>query len=145
MNERIKSFCFGHSDSTNKPTAIRLDSITSLGNTMKQSCKSCKIMIVFAAYFPLPASQAWCLGRFLPLLIGDLVPRNYEKWNVFLILLKIMEYAFAPVISEDQLDYLQMLTEDYLIQFIRHYPERKLVPKMHYLIHVASWVKRFVF
>jgi len=38
VNERIKSFCFG-SDSTNKPTAIRLDTITSSGNTMKQSCK----------------------------------------------------------------------------------------------------------
>lgn len=40
VNERIKSFCFGCSDSANKPTAIRNDAITSSGNTMKQSCKA---------------------------------------------------------------------------------------------------------
>ena len=80
----------------------------------------------------------------MPILIGDLVPPSYAKWDVFLALLKIMEYVFAPVIGEDQLDYLQMLTEDYLIEFTRHHPERKLVSKQHYLIHIATWVKRFV-
>lgn len=64
---------------------------------------------------------------------------------MFLLLLKIIEYVFAPVIGEDQIDYLQMLTEDYLIQFTQHHPERKLVPKAHYLIHIGTWVKRCVY
>jgi len=80
----------------------------------------------------------------LPLLIGDQVPQHNKKWSVFLVLLKIMEYAFAPVISEDQLDYLQILTQDYLIQFTQLHPERKLVPKMHYLIHLSTWMKRYM-
>ena len=89
------------------------------------------------------ASQAWCLGRFLPLLVGDLVSEDNEKWDNFLNLLKIMEYVFAPVTTEDKLDYLQILVEDYLTDFSELYPARPLVPKMHYLIHMPTWMKRY--
>jgi len=85
------------------------------------------------------ASQAWCLGRFLPLLVGDLVPEDDEKWEVFLDLLRIMEYIFAPVTTCDKLDYLQILTENYLRDFT---PTRPLTPKMHYMSHMATWMKR---
>ena len=88
------------------------------------------------------ASQAWCLGRFLPLLIGDLVAEEDDKWENFIHLLKIMEYVFAPVTTADKLDYLQTLIEDYLIGFTQLYPDRPLVPKMHYLIHMPTWMKR---
>ena len=54
-------------------------------------------------------NQTWCLGRFLPLLIGDLIPEGNENWRAFLMFLKIMEYTFAPVITMDKLDYLQTL------------------------------------
>ena len=53
-----------------------------------------------------------------------------------------MEYIFAPVITTDKLDYLQMLIQDFLTEFTRLYPERPLTPKMHYLVHMPSWMKR---
>ena len=84
------------------------------------------------------------MGRFLPLIIGDLVPESDEKWENFLCLLRIMEFLFAPVITEDKVDYLQTLIEDYLVVFTDLYPERPLTPKMHYLIHMPSWIKRYV-
>ena len=46
-----------------------------------------------------------------------------------------MEYTFAPVITTDKLDYLQMLIQDFLIEFTQLYPDRPLTPKMHYLAH----------
>lgn len=52
--------------------------------------------------------------------------------------LQIMEYAFAPV----KLDYLQMLIQDYLIEFTQLYPDQRLSPKVHYLTHICVWVKR---
>jgi len=88
------------------------------------------------------ASQAWCLGRFLPLLIGDLIPEDDEKWSGYLMFLKIMEYAFAPVITLEKLDYLQMLIQDYLLEFTHLYPDQRLSPKAHYLTHICVWVKR---
>ena len=89
------------------------------------------------------ASQAWCLGRYLPLLVGDVVPTDDEKWENFLCLLKIIQFIFAPIIIDDEVDYLQMLIEDYLTCFVELYPYRPLVPKMHYLIHMPTWIKRF--
>jgi len=56
--------------------------------------------------------------------------------------LKIMEYTFAPVITPDKLDYLQMLIQDYLFQFTRLYPDQRLPPKAHYLTHICTWTKR---
>ena len=56
-----------------------------------------------------------------------------------------MEYTFAPVITTDKLDYLQMLIQDFLIEFTQLYPDRPLTPKMHYLVHMPSWMKRLVY
>ena len=33
------------------------------------------------------ASKMWCMGRLLPLMTGDLVPEDDEKWKLFLLLL----------------------------------------------------------
>lgn len=96
--------------------------------------------IVLSVY-PL-ASQAWCFGRFLPLLIGDLIPEHNEHWNSYKVFLKIMEYIFAPILTLGKLDYLQILIEDFLVEFKRLYPERPLTPKAHYLIHFSQWMKR---
>ena len=39
LNSRIHSFYFGTADSMNRPTAFGNDVLTSLSNTLKQSCK----------------------------------------------------------------------------------------------------------
>lgn len=88
------------------------------------------------------ASQAWCLTRYFPLLVGDLVSEDCEQWGNFLDLLKIMEYAFAPVLTDDKTYYMGLLIEEFLSDFTRLYPERRLVPKMHYLVHVPLWMRR---
>ena len=87
----------------------------------------------------------WCLGRFLPLLIGHLVPENDSFWDNFLMLLTIMDYVFAPVTTPDKADYVAMLVEDFLTEFKELYPERRLIPKMHYMIHMSSCMKRYVY
>ena len=37
------------------------------------------------------------------------------------------------------------MIEDFLYDFRQLYPERRLTPKMHYLIHVPSWMLRYEF
>lgn len=80
--------------------------------------------------------------RFLPLLIGDLVPEDDDHWENFLQLLTIVDYVFAPVTTESTITYTEVLIEDFLVEFRQLYPERRLTPKMHYLIHVPSWMHR---
>ena len=90
------------------------------------------------------ATQMWCLGRFLPLLVGHLVPKDDPYWDNLLTLLTIMDYVFAPETTADKADYVSMLVEDFLSDFKDLYPERPLIPKMHYMIHFATWMKWYV-
>ena len=82
----------------------------------------------------------WCLGRFLPVLIGDKIPSDYPYWENYLTHLDIMDEIFAPVSSSERLDYVAMLIEDFLVEFKELYPGRPLTPKMHYLVHVPTWM-----
>ena len=89
------------------------------------------------------ASQTWCLGRFLPLLIGDLIPEGDEHWENYLQLMTIIDYVFAPSTNEGYIAYLRMLIEDFLTDFHELYPERRLTPKMHYILHIPTWMQRY--
>ena len=78
----------------------------------------------------------------MPMLIGDLVPEEDDHWENFLQLLTIVDYVFAPVTCESTVTYIGVLIEDFLLEFRRLYPERRITPKMHYLVHVPSWMLR---
>ena len=58
--------------------------------------------------FKFTASQMWCPGRFLPLLIGDIIPDQNPYWENYLTHLDIMDEIFAPVTSRDRVDYVAM-------------------------------------
>lgn len=73
-----------------------------------------------------------------------MVPESDEKWDNFLCLLRIMEYIFALVTTVDKTIYLEVLIERFLSDFVKLYPGRSLVPKMHYLVHVPMWIRRYV-
>lgn len=84
----------------------------------------------------------WCLGRIMPLLVGQLIPVGDRFWENYLMLLTIMDHVFAPATTADKADYMAMLVEDFLEEFCQLYPERRLIPKMHYMVHLASWMKQ---
>ena len=88
------------------------------------------------------AAQMWCLARYLPLLVGSFVHEGHPYWDNFLMLLTIIDFVFAPIISSAKIEYISGLTEDFLQDFTELYPERRLTPKMHYMIHLSSWIKR---
>ncbi len=46
------------------------------------------------------ATQMWCLGRFLPLLIGHLVPEGDCFWENFLMLLTIVDYDQSQLLTK---------------------------------------------
>ena len=64
----------------------------------------------------------WCLGQLLPVMLGECVPKENEKWECFLLLLKIVDYIFAPVISKDTLPYVQELIREHHEMFKELYP-----------------------
>ena len=64
----------------------------------------------------------WCLGRFLPLIIGNLVPEEDERWQLFNMLLEINDIVFSPIVSEDHIGILEGLIEEHHSTFVQLYP-----------------------
>lgn len=89
------------------------------------------------------ASQMWCLAVHLPFLVGDQVPEDSELWQLFIKLLNIVAVCFSPVVSQDQLAYLQVLIEEHHKEFCRLYPDCSVIPKMHYMVHMPRVMLRY--
>lgn len=117
LNHRLVAFDFGYSELGDKPAPIVDDS------RLRQT-----------------ASQMWLLARVLPLLVGDLVPREDLNWKCFLKLLKICELCTAPVLSEDSAAYLELLIEEHHSQFKSLYKDISIIPKMHFMIHFPQQI-----
>jgi len=86
----------------------------------------------------------WCFGTFLPLIVGNVVPQDNERWQLFCTLLEIVGKVFAPVTSVDTIGILEGLIEEHHLKFIDLYPGRSVIPKMHYLVHYPSHMHRLV-
>jgi hypothetical protein len=84
----------------------------------------------------------WCLSRFLPLLIGDLVQEENSRWQNLILLLQIEEIVFAPKTTVQLAAYLDVLVGDYLEDFSKLY-ERPIIPKQHYMVHYPRQIVRY--
>lgn len=90
------------------------------------------------------ATQMWCLGRLLPLMIGAKISEGDQRWCNFLRLLRIMDYLFAPVLSKDCVAHLKELIEEHHKEFKELYPSCTIIPKMHYMVHYPEFIERYV-
>lgn len=94
--------------------------------------------------FIIAAVQMWGLATHLPLIIGNIVPSENDRWNLFLNLLQITSLCFAPVISKDQVAYLQILINDHHQKFKDLYPQCSIIPKMHFMVHTPTAIIRYI-
>lgn len=79
----------------------------------------------------------WLLGRLIPAMLGHFIPSNDENWQNFILLLSILELLLSPSITSDECAYLQILIEEHHETFVRIYPHASVIPKMHYMVHMA--------
>ena len=86
----------------------------------------------------------WCLGRFLPLIIGSQLPEDDERWCLFLTLLEIVDIIFAEVTTIDKAAYLRDLITDHHSRFVQLYPNCSVIPKMHYILHYPRLVGNLI-
>ena len=123
LNHALRNFPYGHSDIKNKPSLIDIAHIKRL--KLRQS-----------------ASQLWQLSVTLPLAIGSLVPYDDEEWLCFTIFLEICRYIFKPAISLVEICQLEFLIEEFLTAYKRCYPEGRILPKYHFLLHYPREFRR---
>lgn len=124
LNARLKSFTYGFCDIKNKPTAFTREQLNKPGSSTGQS-----------------ASQMWCLIRILPLLIGDKIPANNNYWHLYLLILNILDIVMAPRISISKTFLLQEMIHEHHNLFLSLFPERRLTPKQHFLVHYPRIIR----
>lgn len=74
-------------------------------------------------------------------MIGKFVPEDDEKWKLFLILLTIIDYVFAPRTDQETVSYLAVLIKEHHEEFKRLYP---ITAKLHNMIHIPQWIETYV-
>lgn len=76
-------------------------------------------------------------------MIGDVVPEHNSHWENFNLMLNVTDYALAPVTSEEIVLYLKTLIDEHHKAFRCLYPSCRIIPKMHYIIHLPGWLLRY--
>ncbi len=81
FNDRITCFAYSTQEAKNIPSPIKPRLFTSHG-VSQPTCNPLYLYI---------AAQMWALAINLPLMIGDQIPQDNEKWECFLMLLDILQ------------------------------------------------------
>lgn len=121
FNRRIANLKYKSSDSRNKPEMQKLDKNTIVGT----------------------ASQNWTLLRLLAVLIGFKIPEDNVIWNFFLQLKLITEISLSPIFTIGHIDLLQSEIWHHLEDFKHLFPESRLKPKHHFLMHYPQHIINF--
>lgn len=128
INHLITSFPYKFGDKTNRPHL--------LPKTLLQ--KKLKSQTIGGN-----AHENWCLLRLLPLMVGTLVPDNEPAWQLILDLHDIVELVVAPIHCAESIDYLEFKISEHRQRFKEVFPDKKLLPKHHFLEHYPEMIKNF--
>ncbi|XP_058480957.1 uncharacterized protein LOC131456550 [Solea solea] len=124
LNESILKFPYKWADKSNRPHAIPRTFM--LKKTIGGN-----------------AHENWSLLRFLPFLVGQLVPPNEPAWQVILDLKDIVELVVAPVHTAQSLAFLEARICDHRCRLQKVFPGIKLIPKHHFVEHYPQMIRFF--
>ena len=126
LNKKISEFPYVLSDKATRPATIAPTVLASSDHTVKQKARLVLVYTYTACTCDdniYVAAEMWCLARPLPLMIGEHVPEDNDRWELFKTFLMILDYVFAPNTDEDIIEYLRKLIEDHHTKFRELYPE----------------------
>ena len=100
------------------------------------------------------ASQFWCLLRKLPFLVGDRIPEDDPHYQLLLLLIEVVDYIMAPLITKQSICYLEGNVNLLFSEFKLLFPNLRITPKCHYVLHyprlmiqvgllIRHWVMRY--
>lgn len=122
LNKSILSFPFKWSDKTNRPHIIPHTFSKTIGGN---------------------AHENWALIRFLPFIIGHLVPEDEMAWQILMVLKDVVELVVAPTHTEDSVAYLECKISEHRKRYQELFPNVQLLPKHHYLDHYPGLIRQF--
>lgn len=87
--------------------------------------------------------QMWCLLRVFPFLVLDKVEENNLCMDLIIYLLRIMEIVFAPKLTDSILPYFGVLITEFLNLFMKLFPHKDPINKMHNMVHYPECISQF--
>lgn len=78
------------------------------------------------------------LLKIMPFLLNSIATNEYVKFVLELI--EIVKILFAPVVSVNTVLRLKKLIELHLKQFKRLFPDKNIIPKQHYMLHLPAQI-----
>jgi len=85
------------------------------------------------------ASERWCLLRILPFLLSKVPDENI--WETYLNLREICDIVFAKQVPKGFIPYLSVCIANFLQNFQEVFPDIKMTPKMHFLVHYPRYLQ----
>uniref|UniRef100_A0A1X7VSE9 Uncharacterized protein n=1 Tax=Amphimedon queenslandica TaxID=400682 RepID=A0A1X7VSE9_AMPQE len=85
------------------------------------------------------ATQICCLARLLPLMVGEKVEEADSNWRNLLLLISIVDYTFAPVISTTMIAYLKEMIHDHHSTLLEVYSSCPIILRLRY----PQWMAKF--
>ena len=119
---RVQSFNYGFLERKNKPSGLKIDDNSK--------------------HLGINAIQSLCILRNTPLIFGDIVERDNKHWNLVLLLLHIVNIVFSPIFTDGMICYLKHLICDHHTMFKTLFPDKRLIPKHHLMIHYPRLLKK---
>ncbi|KAF2889611.1 hypothetical protein ILUMI_16562 [Ignelater luminosus] len=116
LNSRIQMFNYTEIESSNRPPIITVDRLKS---GLKMS-----------------ASEMLCFSRSLGLIIGNLMPKGLDIWELWIKLREIIDLVTAVDIHCKDFIRLKTLVEERHILYIKYTDNLK--PKHHHLVHYPT-------
>ena len=93
------------------------------------------------------AAQMWDLVIHSPLMVGDTVPPDDEKWECFLLSLDILQLCTTRIATTGHAGIIESLIHEHHTAFVHCYPDARIIPKMHYMVYLPQqivWLESFV-
>lgn len=127
LNQDIDQFSYGYLETNDKPAPIKeADLDFKSSSNLGQS-----------------ASQMWLLAGILPFILVDKVNSEDLHWKNFLSLLEIIGICFSHKVSLNSVINLKQLVKEHLSSFKNVYPNVRILPKQHYLVHLPTQIMMF--
>ena len=86
--------------------------------------------------------QAWCLIRHVPFIIAHKIEEDNPYWELLLKLLEIMDIVFSPKLTPGLIAQLAILIEDHHTHFRKTFPDHRLLPKHHFMVHYPTCLRK---
>lgn len=120
FNRRLSDFSYGKEDVQYIPSIIEREKIKK-------------------GILKLTAREMWQFIYLFPIVIGDIIPENYEPWEMILCMIEIVDILLGSSFYPEILEHLKRKVSRHHFLYNKHFG--KLTPKMHFATHLRTSIE----